>query len=917
MFENIQQYLSNSAEWMPQGYSIEWTPSLFWTHVFTDLLTAAAYYSIPLALIYIAWHRNDLPFRKIYLMLGAFILACGTSHLISIVLLWKPIYWLDAIIHAITAFLSLGTAFFVIRLIPLLKQSSLPTMEKTIYEALLMKGDIDLSSMQARFNNTTQLAPVGIINVSTNSDILEVNPKFCNFIGYSHDEILNMNLEDISCEDCYSQYATKISQCLSGEISEFEEKCQYRHKKGHVIWGALHVKLIRHKDSRLDYFILIVEDISLQKNLQDNLTIQSMAVNQSPSPVMITNLNKEIKYVNPAFLRHTGYLFSEVIGQNSQMFFSEKTSPETYSEMWSTLMEFKPWKGELINKSKQGKETVDLTEVIPIATADGIIDHYLVLKEDITARKETELALITATKAAESLFESKSLFMANMSHEIRTPISVIMGFTELALIKDMPDNIRDYLCKIKTASMGLRNILNDILDFSKLEADKITIVPELFDLTLLKDELYSFFKSSADKKGLLFTTDIAADTPLQLIGDEQRIKQILINLISNAIKFTDYGYVKLNISALSKDAKQAKLLFSVQDSGIGITEEDQTHLFQVFNQIDNSITRRYGGTGLGLSLSKNLLHLMGGEFKVSSELGEGSFFSFEIVMDLPTETIAYPTKQAESLAEINSDPDSEYTNTRILVVEDNLFNQQIIEEILALAGFSVELADNGKVALDLLEQYEFDAIVMDAHMPIMDGFEATTRIRSQTRFDKMPIIALTAGVSQDERIRCLEVGMDDFLNKPINGRLLISTLKQHLNSEIQNKPQLKKPEPATVATTEISNNENRLNVDILKKEIGEDPAKVAKFLNFFQKSSQEICAEIITAIRSQQIDAVHTAAHKLKSAARTVGAIDLGDLCVAIEDAAIAGDSASLNTLSQRFEEEWTEVNKLLQAWAK
>ncbi len=286
-------------------------------------------------------------------------------------------------------------------------------------------------------------------------------------------------------------------------------------------------------------------------------------------------------------------------------------------------------------------------------------------------------------------------------------------------------------------------------------------------------------------------------------------------------------------------------------------------------------------------------------------------------MDLPTETIAYPTKQAESLAEINSDPDSEYTNTRILVVEDNLFNQQIIEEILALAGFSVELADNGKVALDLLEQYEFDAIVMDAHMPIMDGFEATTRIRSQTRFDKMPIIALTAGVSQDERIRCLEVGMDDFLNKPINGRLLISTLKQHLNSEIPNKPQLKKPEPATVATTEISNNENRLNVDILKKEIGEDPAKVAKFLNFFQKSSQEICAEIITAIRSQQIDAVHAAAHKLKSAARTVGAIDLGDLCVAIEDAAIAGDSASLNTLSQRFEEEWTEVNKLLQAWAK
>jgi len=916
MFENIQQYLSNSKQWMPDGYFIEWTPSLFWTYVFTDLLTAAAYYSIPLSLLYIAWHRKDLPFRKIYLILGGFIIACGTSHLISIILLWKPIYWLDALTHAITALLSIGTAFFVIRLMPSLKQSSLLGMEKTIYEALLMKGDIDLSTMKARFNNTTQLAPVGIINASTNSDILEVNPKFCNFIGYSHDEILTMNLEDISCEDCYSQYAIKISQCLSGEISEFVEKCQYRHKMGYTIWGAIHVKLISHKDSRLDYFIVIVEDITLQKTLEDTLTIQSMAVNQSPSPVMITNLHRQIKYVNPAFLKHCGYLFSEVIGQNPQMFISEKTSPETYSEMWSALTNLKPWKGEIINKSKQGKESVVLTDIIPIATSEGNIDHFLVLQEDITARKETELALITATKAAESLFESKSLFMANMSHEIRTPISVIMGFTELALIKDMPDNIRDYLSKIKTASMGLRNILNDILDFSKLEADKITISPELFDLTLLKDELFSFFKSSADKKGLLFSADISADTPLQLIGDEQRIKQILINLLSNALKFTDNGYVKLNISTLSSDTKQAKLLFSVKDSGIGISESDQSHLFQVFNQIDNSITRRYGGTGLGLSLSKNLLQLMGGNFKVKSTLGEGSCFKFELTMDLPTETTTYQTKKIESLTEIINDNISEPTNSRILVVEDNIFNQQIIEEIITLAGFSVELADNGKVALDLLEQHDFDAIIMDAHMPIMDGFEATTRIRSQARYDKMPIIALTAGVSQDERIRCLEVGMDDFLNKPINGRLLISTLKQHLQLEKQNEPQLKNPESTKQAAIQISNHENRLDINILKREIGEDPAKVAKFLNFFQKSSQEISTEIIAAIRSQQLDAVYAAAHKLKSAARTVGALDLGDLCVAIEQAAKTGGQADLDTLSQSFEAEWIEVNKLLQTWS-
>ena len=729
MVESLLQYLTNNNQWMPHGYCILWTPSILWTYVISDALTTVAYYSIPATLTYIAWHRKDIAFRKIYLMFGSFILACGTSHLLSIILLWHPIYWIDAVIHAITALLSIGTAFFLIRLMPILKKTSQPEVEKAIYENLIKKGDSELSRMKARFKNTIELAPVGIINISINSDVLDVNEKFCNFIGYSPDEILNMNLKDITCEDCYAQHAIKLAQCLSGEISEFEEKNYYQHKNGHAIWGLILVKLIRHEDSNLDYFIEIIQDISLQKTLEDTLKIQSMAVSQSPSPVMITNLNREIKYVNEAFLRHTGYLFSEVLDQNPRMFYSGKTPPETYTEMWSTLELGKPWKGELINKSKLGIESVELTEIIPIVNENGIIDHYLALKEDITARKATELALATATNAAESLFESKSLFIANMSHEIRTPISAVIGFTDLALLKDMPEDIRDYLCKINNASLGLLNILNDILDFSKLEADKISINPELFNLTKLKDDLYDLFKGSTDKKGLMLSIDISPETPLNLICDELRLKQILINLLSNAIKFTDKGIVKLAISLVNSDASQAKLFFCVQDSGIGISNDDQSQLFQVFNQLDNTITRRFGGTGLGLSLSRNLLQLMGGEFSVTSTLGVGSRFCFNLTMDLPDSQITHPIKQVESLSAIISDTTSDLTGTRILVVEDNDFNQQIIKEILSLSGIIVVLAENGKEALALLDQQNFDAILMDAHMPVMDGFEASWLIK--------------------------------------------------------------------------------------------------------------------------------------------------------------------------------------------
>lgn len=916
MLEQLLLHLTDNNGWMPHGYCIQWTPSILWTYIASDALTALAYYSIPSVLLYVAWYRKDLKFRQIYLMFGAFILACGSTHLLAIILLWQPIYWLDAIMHAITALLSLATATFLIRMIPLLRKSSISDLESSLHEHLIQQRDIELKQATTRFNQTLELSPIGIINISPTGVFLEVNHGFCDFIGYSKDEVYNMNFEQLTCPACYTKQIHKFAQCLSGEISGFSQETQYQQKDGTRVWGNLSVKLIRNEDGTPNYFIEIIEDITARKTIEDQLLIQSLAVEQSPSSVMITDLDGFIEYVNPAFLNATGYSRDEVIGRNPSFLSAGRTPKQTYKEMWAALNKKQSWQGELLNKTKQGLEYIDLTLITPVAKADGNISHYLSLKEDITTRKLAELSLIESQRAlqvakqhAEMLVSTKARFIANMSHEIRTPISGIIGFSELALIKDMPPEIRDYLTKINSASLGLLGILNDVLDFSKLEAGGIFLKLEPFNLSELKHSLYNLFISRAESKGLKFNIELSPETPRHVIGDELRLKQILINLLGNAIKFTSQGAVSLTISVKESDNSKAKLLFSINDSGIGISEQDIGQLFQAFNQLDDSITRRFGGTGLGLSLSQELVQLMGSQFIVTSTLGIGTCFCFDLVLNLPSVMEIDTLTEHDSLIVVATDFGKELAGLRVLAVEDNLFNQQIIKELLSLSGIIVELANNGEEALAILQQHDFDAVLMDAHMPVMDGFEATRQIRSQPRFAKLPIIALTAGVTPEERSRCMDAGMDDFINKPINISLLLATLAkwQKIETTMTTPDTLNHELPTTL------NDQACLDVSILAELIGDDPLEISKFLTIFQVEALRISAEIIAAIHAEQATEVFSAAHKLKSSAFSVGAIPLGNLCAALEAAGRSNDQATINRLLPSFELAWSEVKNQLE----
>jgi signal transduction histidine kinase/FixJ family two-component response regulator/HPt (histidine-containing phosphotransfer) domain-containing protein len=630
---------------------------------------------------------------------------------------------------------------------------------------------------------------------------------------------------------------------------------------------------------------LVEEQTEKLRRQEENSRTSSQYARQllETSPIAVrvaASAGRRVLFANHSYTELINCDQDKVIGIDPKPYYAH---PEDYEDILAQVAQGKPVINRLLELSIPDKgATWALASYLPIEYEGehSVLGWFY----DVTELRD-------AKELAEKNAQVKSEFLANMSHEIRTPMNGVIGLSQLALNRATDPVLREYLEKISASSQTLLDILNEILDFSKLEAGRMAIENSPFDLDQVLDNLRNLFQEHCYSKYLNFSIDVDETTPRMLIGDELRLHQILSNLLGNAIKFTDKGHVALKVVVKQLQESEVKLEFTVEDTGIGIASADVDRLFQPFSQADGSITRRFGGTGLGLTISQNLLRLMGGEFSVVSQIAKGSAFSFEISLGIAaigTEIhIRHRARpEAGALTQALQRTGAALRGAFVLVVEDNTINQKVVSEFLNLVGMRVIIANNGEEALYLLGQQDFDAVLMDINMPVMGGREATERMRSDPKYADLPIIALTAGITQEERDSCLVSGMNDFIAKPINPEALIETLSRLVKPKQQNGvgDTATKSAMARESDALVMNSLPGFDFTDTLRLVGGDRSLLLELLSGFRDDMRGVSAEIQAKAMAGEFEAARLLVHKVKGAAGNLGAVDLYGIAMRLEN---------------------------------
>ena len=760
---------------------------------------------------------------------------------------------------------------------------------------------------EQRFNLAMQGANDGLWDWKLNSNEVYFSPRWKEMLGYADQELDNnfSVWEQLVDMDGRARTMVRIESILAGHDDSFEVEFKMQHKDGHWLDILSRAKLMKDDDGKPSRLSGTHVDITKQKQAELALRESESELEKAQEIARLGSwslnyLTGDVKWSDEIY---------RIFGCEPQEFepryeyFIEAVHPEDVADV-------KDLEQEII--SERGATSFDHRiilpddsirwvheEVVPTFDDHGKIVLLSGTIQDITQRRETEQAWI-AKEQAESANQAKSEFLSNMSHEIRTPMNAIIGMSHLVLQSGLDKRQRNFIEKVYSSAKGLLGIINDILDFSKIESGKLEIDNEDFRLEDVIESVEQLVIIMSEEKALKLQFDIDSAVPTALHGDQLRLRQVLTNLASNAVKFTAEGgqvTIRVHLEEDGDDGDGILLHFEVKDTGIGMTKEQIDTLFQSFTQADSSITRQYGGTGLGLVICKRLTDMMQGDIWVQSEQGVGSTFHFTARIKPQT---GNPSARQYGRHDVDKDAKSAIAKLRgasILLVEDNELNQELAQELLTTNGIRVATADNGEEALMMLKTNDYDGVLMDCQMPVMDGYTATRKIREQDRFKDFPVIAMTANTMSGDREKVLAVGMNDYIAKPININDMFIILakwitpgkkKQNINgseTSVSNTP-------TDSASKQVAKEELLPSLPGIDTELG--LASVGGKLKFYRKMLIKVYdryydfeQQFNNGRAHEDMETVTLLVHSLKGIAGTVGATSVMEAAQGLEQACI------------------------------
>lgn len=645
------------------------------------------------------------------------------------------------------------------------------------------KAEEELITSQHMLRTILDNIPQRVFWKDKNSVFKGCNIHFAKDLGFeSPDEILGKTDYDVDYENLADDFISCDRYVMDND-DPLSIDCEKHYRAdGSPFWIRLNKVPLKDKSNKIFGVVGTYEDISKEKKIEENIRKLSQAVEQNPASIVITDLKGNIEYVNPKFTRLTGYTLEEVKGKNPRILKSGRVSDKTYEEMWKSIQSGQEWVGEFLNKKKNGELYWEYASISPIKDEEGKITHYLAVKEDITAKKKFEVELKSAKEKAEEMNRLKSIFLANISHELRTPLIGIMGYAETLCSEIENPDLKDMARTLLRSGTRLKETLNLILDLSHIEADRLEIKLLPRNLTKIIIEKINVYHVSAQDKGLSFQTIIKEEN-LHAKIDENMFSQVIDNLFNNALKYTSKGEISILLDKTEEGGKHfAKIV--IKDSGIGIPPNSLNLIFEPFRQVSEGLSRTFEGMGLGLTITKRFIEIMGGRINVNSEVGRGT----EFVIELPLCSSEEVHEISEN--EVQRDLANQYSfgkykyQSKILLIEDDEPTANIIKIYLNEICHT-EWVNTGEAAIEIAAKKEYSAILVDINLGFgMDGIETIKQIKKLDQYKNVPMIAVTAYAMHGDRELFLREGCSHYISKPFEKKDICDLVEGILSSKM-------------------------------------------------------------------------------------------------------------------------------------